>query len=126
MMKHKFAVKASLFTLILALIAFGTYATVAVMKKDSIKIEKKVTATVWRFTGTNSSEILQADKWEQGASSDASCENNPSEPLPCQYTVADQNISDSDELMEYFETTYPLNTASEIRDHADSQKPETL
>ncbi|WP_293938755.1 hypothetical protein [Sphingobacterium sp. UBA5996] len=37
MMKQTFAVKASLFTLILALLAIGTYAAVAVMKKDIVK-----------------------------------------------------------------------------------------
>ena len=105
-----------------------SYSTQSFTEKEEVKPTSttKVTATVWRFIGTNSSEILQASKWEQGPSGDPSCQNDPLQPLPCQYTVTDQTIADSDELMEYFEATYPSNTADEVRDHADSQKPETL
>jgi len=112
----------------LAVLGLGlAYGAQSFTEKEEVKPKStaKVTATVWRFTGTNSSEILQASKWEQGPSSDPSCANNPSEPLPCQYTVTDQPIADSDELMDYFDATYPSNTANEVRDHADSRKPET-
>jgi len=47
MMKNKFAVKASLFTLILALLAIGTYAAVAVMKKETAKEVKKAVDPQW-------------------------------------------------------------------------------
>ncbi|TCQ99280.1 hypothetical protein EDF66_11593 [Sphingobacterium sp. JUb20] len=57
MMKHFFTVKASLFTLILALVAVGTIAAAAVMIKKtpvevipSIKLENET----WYFQGTDS------------------------------------------------------------------------
>ena len=46
-MKNKFAVKASLFTLILALLAIGTYAAVAVMKKNTITEKSTVVDPQW-------------------------------------------------------------------------------
>ncbi len=103
------------------------YGAQSFTEKEEVKptSTSKVNATVWHFKGTNSSQILQADKWEQGASSDPSCQNDPSKPLPCQYTVTDQPIADSDELMSYFAATYPSNTANEVRENADSRKPET-
>lgn len=112
----------------LAVLGLGlAYGAQSFSEKEEVKpiSTTKVSATVWRFTGTNSSEILQADKWQQGTSSDPNCQNDPLQPLPCQYTVTDQTITDSEELMDYFESTYPSNTANEVRDHADSQKPET-
>ncbi|WP_286736631.1 MULTISPECIES: hypothetical protein [Sphingobacterium] len=47
MMKNKFAVKASLFTLILAMLAIGTYAAVAVMKKNTITEKSTVVDPQW-------------------------------------------------------------------------------
>lgn len=52
-MKHKFAVKASLFTLILALLAIGTYATVAVMKKNTVlDLENAVDPQWYEYDGS--------------------------------------------------------------------------
>lgn len=53
MMKNKFAVKASLFTLILALLAIGTFAAVAVMKKNiALDIEKAVDPEWYQYDGS--------------------------------------------------------------------------
>lgn len=53
MMKNKFAVKASLFTLILALLAIGTFAAVAVMKKNiALDIEKAVDPQWYQYDGS--------------------------------------------------------------------------
>lgn len=59
-MKKNQIVKVSLFTLILALVAIGTIAVAAVMKKDStvaartsVETEKTVVMETWYFTGGN-------------------------------------------------------------------------
>lgn len=53
MMKHKFAVKASLFTLILALLAIGTYAASVVMKKNiALDLEKAVDPEWYQYDGS--------------------------------------------------------------------------
>ncbi|MGJ1408376.1 hypothetical protein ACR78Z_01775 [Sphingobacterium thalpophilum] len=65
MMKHIFSVKASLFTLILALVAFGTIAAAAVMtKKRPIEVTKNERLLQnWYFTGNQSDDPTDPDNY---------------------------------------------------------------
>lgn len=82
-MKNTFAVKTSLFTLILALIAIGTFAFTAVMKKQNLADQKVDPANqTWHYTGgTDPGEFAMAENWDLGTSPEA-CDNG--EVLPCQ------------------------------------------
>ncbi|WP_286778653.1 MULTISPECIES: hypothetical protein [Sphingobacterium] len=94
MMKNKFAVKASLFTLILALLAIGTYAAGVVMKNDNDKKEVKFTTT-WFYKGGNSNaEILNVDNWERSDTGSPHEQCDQGTDLPCSVNNAPENESD--------------------------------
>lgn len=114
------------------LLLFGAFVVVKAVESD-ITTQKansnivKAHVPTWHFTGTDPSQILTLGNWEEGpAPSSANCVNDPDAPLPCQYTVSDENemITNEQELLSYFSNTYPSNTQTAVRDNADSQKDE--
>lgn len=109
----------SLFVLFL-----GVFFVVKAMEKEEVNVDKKAHIATWNFTGTDVSEILQPEKWQPGATSNNDCEQDLQMPLPCQFTVNDAEITTPEELVSYFEDSYPTNTAVEVRNNADSQKDE--
>lgn len=86
MMKHNFAVKASLFTLILALIAIGTFAAVAVMKKD---VETKTqTSTNYFYNGPSNNlatDVMNPALWGTSQAAGLSCGHETQ--IPCSIPV---------------------------------------
>lgn len=98
-MKQTFAVKASLFTLILALLAIGTYAAVAVMKKEVPAVVKA--STTYYYNGPSSnleSNVMNPTNWSPSQNSNFTC--GQSTKIPCSLDVpANQSIADHlDEL----------------------------
>lgn len=98
----------------------------AIEKNGLIKEAEKINIAerTWHFTGTQTSEILEAGKWALGSSPNTSCVLDDQEPLPCQFTVSNANITNTMELIAYFNARYPIDTSTKVRDNADSQKPE--
>jgi len=94
MMKNKFAVKASLFTLILALLAIGTFAAVAVMKKDVVSVDKVSTTYYYNGPSTNlASNVMNPANWSPSQNSSFTC-GQPTE-IPCSLDVpSDKSIEE--------------------------------
>ncbi len=92
MMKHKFAVKASLFTLILALLAIGTYAASVVMKKDLPSTVKASTTYYYNGPSTNlESNVMDPANWSPSQNSNFTC-GQPTK-IPCSLDVpSDKSI----------------------------------
>jgi len=94
MMKHTFAVKASLFTLILALLAIGTYAASVVMKKDIPSIVKASTTYYYNGPSTNlESNVMDPANWSPSQNSNFTC--GPQTEIPCSLDVpSDKSINE--------------------------------
>ncbi len=92
-MKNTFAVKTSLFTLILALIAIGTFAFTAVMNKT---IAPATIQNTFHYIGDSEAPNAFSDvsNWEQGGGDACGFEGNK----PCQITVEANDLS---ELQDY-------------------------
>lgn len=115
MMKHIFSVKASLFTLILALVAFGTIAVAAVMNKKpkveiapSIKLENET----WYFQGSDSpSNIVDPNLYSSTPHPTKSCGipqticsiNAPEDPLNPGHPKMDEVVSGSETVADRIE-----------------------
>lgn len=111
----------------MVLFVFGIFFIVKAVEKNTNLREgqmEEVNETTWHFTGTQTSEILEAGKWALGSSPNTSCVLDDQEPLPCQFTVSDANITNTMELIAYFNARYPIDTSTKVKDNADSQKPE--
>lgn len=73
-MKNKLAVKASLFTLILALLAIATYAASVVMKKDVPLTEKASTTYYYNGPSTDlESNVMDPSNWSPSQNSNFTC-----------------------------------------------------
>ncbi|QRY57198.1 hypothetical protein [Sphingobacterium siyangense] len=94
MINNKFAVKASLFTLILALLAIGTYAAVAVMKKNVPSVVKTSTTYYYNGPSTNlSTNVMDPANWSPSQNSSFTC-GQPTD-IPCSLDVpSDQSIDE--------------------------------
>ena len=90
-MKNTFAVKTSLFTLILALIAIGTFAFTAVMNKTKIPATKLV--STYHFTGDSNDEgqFSDIENWQPGPASDA-CGSTGEKP--CEINVEANDLAE--------------------------------
>lgn len=95
MMKNNFAVKASLFTLILALLAIGTFAAVAVMKKNETPVVAKASTTFY-YNGPSTNlatNVMNPNNWSPSQDSGFTC-GQPTE-IPCSLDVpSDKTIED--------------------------------
>ncbi|WP_166333053.1 hypothetical protein [Sphingobacterium chungjuense] len=91
-MKNTFALKTSFFTLILALIAIGTFAFTAVMNKAKTPANKAV--STYHFTGDSNDEgqFSDIENWEPGPATDACGDRGEK---PCEISV---EANDLDEL----------------------------
>lgn len=94
MMKQSLAVKASLFTLILALLAIGTYAASVVMKKDVSSVVKASTTYYYNGPSTNlSTNVMDPANWSPSQNSSFTC-GQPTD-IPCSLDVpSDQSIDE--------------------------------
>ncbi|MFD2742406.1 MULTISPECIES: hypothetical protein [Sphingobacterium] len=93
-MKNTFAVKTSLFTLILALIAIGTFAFTAVMNKQSVGTNKL--QNTFHFVGDSEDpgQFSEIENWREGTSNACGTVGQK----PCEITVEANNL---DELATY-------------------------
>ncbi|TYR37439.1 hypothetical protein FXV77_05390 [Sphingobacterium phlebotomi] len=91
-------------------------------KAEKDKPEKTILATTWHFIGTSLSEVFEEDKWQSADPGESSC-SSAARPLPCAYTVTDEDIADTDELVTYLRATHQ-NNPSAVAPAADSRKLE--
>ncbi|MFD2599048.1 hypothetical protein ACFSQ3_08790 [Sphingobacterium corticis] len=109
-MKNTFVVKTSLFTLILALIAIGTFAFNAVMNKNGAKVKKPEFGNqTWHYTGgSNPADFNKPQNWELGTSP-VTCD--AIQEVPCQ--LSNVTATDRDELQTLL-ADYPEQAIFEI------------
>lgn len=86
------------------------------------KTEKTIAPTTWHFTGTSLSEVFNEDMWQSADPGESGCSSAP-DPLPCSYTVSDEDIADTEELITYLRATHQDNPSA-VAPAADSRKAE--
>lgn len=111
--------QAILFTALL----LGVFMTVRALDNNKDKnVEKAVAPTTWHFIGTSMNKVFDKDEWQSTDPEEASC-SSAARPLPCAYTVTDEDIADTGELITYLRATHQ-NNPSAVAPAADSRKLE--
>lgn len=104
-----------------ALVAGTLFVVNAMDSNEKMKEVEEVVST-WHFTGNDPSEILQAKFWQNGPSPNTNCQQEEVLELPCTYIANDASIGDANDLINYFESAYPLDTEAGVLEHAISTR----
>lgn len=85
--------------------------------------EVVVTPSTWYFIGSTMADVFNPLKWQDTDPQNANCSQSVTLPLPCIYTVTDEDIADTTALVEYLERTHD-DDPTEVAPSAESRKNE--